>query len=140
MSRSDDRSPGRARNVHPTYGRIRTLLHSHRRSRIVVGSISLDAICWDQLKLAYDGLVRKQMFIRRLKGRVCVTYVPGDQRISNENHLRTRSDLKRSGNCSSARVTNRMACWSRCEIQVQASQRRILTACSRLSTARNRTV
>ena len=31
-------------------------------------------------------------------------------------------------------VTNRMACQSRCEIQVQASRRRILTACSRLST------
>ena len=47
---------------------------------------------------------------------------------------------KRSGNCSSARVTNRMACRSRCEIQVQASHRLILTACSRLSTARNQTV
>src|ERR1700688_3218338 len=53
---------------------------------------------------------------------------------------RCATSAKRSGNCSSARVTNRMACWSRCEIQVQASHRRILTACSRLSTARNRAV
>jgi hypothetical protein len=37
-------------------------------------------------------------------------------------------------------VTDRMASQSRCEIQVQASHRRILTACSRLSTARNRAV
>src|ERR1700704_2937027 len=33
---------------------------------------------------------------------------------------------KRSGNCSSAPVTNRMACQLRCEIQVQASHRRNL--------------
>src|SRR5450631_2673983 len=39
-----------------------------------------------------------------------------------------------------AAVTNRMACQSRCEIRVQASHRRILTACSRLSTPRNRAV
>src|SRR5712672_2054791 len=44
---------------------------------------------------------------------------------------------KGKGNCSSAPVTNRMACQSRYEIQAQASQRRILTACSRLSTARS---
>src|SRR6266481_1196893 len=53
---------------------------------------------------------------------------------------RCATSAKRSGNCSSAPVTNRMACQSRCEIQVQASHRRILTACSRLSTARNRAV
>src|SRR6266704_3948832 len=47
---------------------------------------------------------------------------------------------KRSGNCSSAAVTNRMACQSRCGIRVQASFQRILTACSRLSTAPNRAV
>src|SRR6267142_4022780 len=47
---------------------------------------------------------------------------------------------KKSENCSSAAVTNRMACQSRCEIQVQASHRRILTAYSRLSTPRNRAV
>ncbi len=35
---------------------------------------------------------------------------------------------------------NRMACQSRCEIQVQASHRRLLSACSRLSTPRNRAV
>src|SRR5712675_1008874 len=44
---------------------------------------------------------------------------------------------KGKGNCSSAAETNRMACRSRCEIQVQASHQRILTACSRLSTARS---
>jgi hypothetical protein len=33
-----------------------------------------------------------------------------------------------------------MACQSRCEIRVQASRRRLLSACSRLSTPRNRTV
>src|ERR1700756_1748030 len=33
-----------------------------------------------------------------------------------------------------------MACQSRCEIQVQASRRRLLTACSTLSTPRNRAV
>src|SRR6266704_3151686 len=53
---------------------------------------------------------------------------------------RCATSAKRSENCSSAAVTNRMACQSRCEIQVQASHRRILTACSRLSTARNRAV
>src|SRR6266566_726148 len=47
---------------------------------------------------------------------------------------------KRSGNCSSAAVTNRMACQWRCGIRVQASFRRVLTACSRLSTAPNRAV
>src|SRR6266480_5206208 len=47
---------------------------------------------------------------------------------------------KRSGNCSSAAVTTRMACQSRCEIQVQASRRRVLTVCSKLSTPRNRAV
>src|ERR1700730_7648047 len=53
---------------------------------------------------------------------------------------RCATSAKRSENCSSAAVTNRMACQSRCEIQVQASHWRILTACSRLSTARNRAV
>src|SRR6266571_136806 len=47
---------------------------------------------------------------------------------------------KRSGNCSSATVTNRMACQSRCKIQVQAWRRRVLTVCSKLSTPRNRAV
>src|SRR6202051_3089463 len=47
---------------------------------------------------------------------------------------------KRSEKCSSAPATNRMACQSRCEIQVQASHRRILSTCSRLSTPRNRAV
>ena len=37
-------------------------------------------------------------------------------------------------------VTNRMACQSRCEIRVQASRRRVSSACSRLSTPRNRAV
>src|SRR6266404_273123 len=53
---------------------------------------------------------------------------------------RCATSAKRSENCSSAPVTNRMACQSRFEIQVQASHRRILTAYSRLSTARNRAV
>src|SRR6266403_5302688 len=53
---------------------------------------------------------------------------------------RCATSVKRSENCSLAAVTNRMACQSRCEIQVQASHRRILTACSRLSTPRNRAV
>src|SRR5258705_2160460 len=53
---------------------------------------------------------------------------------------RCATSAKGSESCSSAAVTNRMASRSRCEIQVRASQRRILTACSRLSTARNRTV
>src|SRR5216683_3739737 len=53
---------------------------------------------------------------------------------------RCATSAKRNENCISAAVTNRMACQSRCEIQVQASHRRILTACSRLSTARNRAV
>src|ERR1700732_2081725 len=45
---------------------------------------------------------------------------------------------KRSENCSSAAVPNRMACQSRCEIRVQASRRRLLSVCLRLSTPRNR--
>src|SRR6266550_7125476 len=53
---------------------------------------------------------------------------------------RCATSAKRSGNCSSAPVTNGMAYQSRCEIQVQASRRRILSACSRLSTPRNRAV
>src|SRR5258705_593587 len=53
---------------------------------------------------------------------------------------RCAPSAKRSENCSSAPVTNRMACQSRCEIRVQASSRRLLSACSRLSTPRNRTV
>src|SRR5258705_3245386 len=47
---------------------------------------------------------------------------------------RCATSAKRSENCSSAAVTNRMACQSRCEIQVQASRQRLLTACSKLST------
>src|SRR6266704_5759540 len=50
---------------------------------------------------------------------------------------RCATSAKGNENCSSAAVTNRMACQSRCEIQAQASHRRILTACSRLSTARS---
>ena len=50
---------------------------------------------------------------------------------------RCATSAKRSGNCSSAPVTNRMACQSRCEIRVQASRRRLLSACSRLSTRRS---
>src|SRR6202051_5179879 len=53
---------------------------------------------------------------------------------------RCATSAKGNGNCSSAAVTDWMASQSRCEIQVQASQRRISTACSRLSIARNRTV
>src|SRR6476620_2218172 len=53
---------------------------------------------------------------------------------------RCATSAKRSGNCSSAVVTNRMACQSRCEIQVRASRRRLLSACSRRSTPRNRAV
>src|SRR5712692_182192 len=53
---------------------------------------------------------------------------------------RCATSEKGSGNCSSAPVTNRMACQSRCEIRVQASRRRFLNACSRLSTPRNRAV
>src|SRR6476620_8115998 len=53
---------------------------------------------------------------------------------------RCATSAKRSGNCSSAPVTNRVACQSRCEIQVRASRRRLLSACSRLSTPRNRAV
>jgi hypothetical protein len=41
---------------------------------------------------------------------------------------------------ASARVANRLACQSRCEIQVLASRRRLLSACSRRSTPRNRAV
>src|SRR5216684_6105529 len=51
---------------------------------------------------------------------------------------RCATSAKRSENCSLAAVTNRMACQSRCEIQAQASLRRLLSACSRLSTPRNR--
>ena len=47
---------------------------------------------------------------------------------------------KRIGNCLSAPVTNRMAFASRCEIQGRASRRHLLSACSKLSTARNRAV
>src|SRR6266581_6928332 len=50
---------------------------------------------------------------------------------------RCATSAKGNENCSSAAVTNRMACQSRYEIQAQASHRRILTACSRLSTARS---
>src|SRR6266446_1170294 len=50
---------------------------------------------------------------------------------------RCATSAKRSGNCSSAPATNRMACQSRCEIRVQASRRRLLSACSRLSTRRS---
>src|SRR5216683_7558010 len=53
---------------------------------------------------------------------------------------RCATSAKRSGNCSSAPVTNRMACQSRCEIRVQASRRRLLSVCSRRSTPRNRAV
>src|SRR5258705_9864981 len=53
---------------------------------------------------------------------------------------RCATSAKRSGNCSSALVTNRMACQSRCEIRVQASRRRLSSACSRPSTPRNRAV
>src|SRR6266436_2229771 len=53
---------------------------------------------------------------------------------------RCTTSAKGNENCSSAAVTNRMACQSRCEIQVQASHRRNLTACSKLSTPRNRAV
>ena len=47
---------------------------------------------------------------------------------------------KRIGNCLSAPATNRMAFASRCEIQGRASRRHRLSACSKLSTARNRAV
>src|SRR5258705_11698118 len=53
---------------------------------------------------------------------------------------RCATSAKRSGNCSSAAATNRMACQSRCEIRVQASRRRLLTVCSKLSTPPNRPV
>src|SRR5258708_24157886 len=53
---------------------------------------------------------------------------------------RCATSAKRSENCSLAPATNRMACQSRCKIRVQASHRRLLSACSRLSTPRNRTV
>src|SRR5258706_14225184 len=53
---------------------------------------------------------------------------------------RCATSAKRSGNCSSALVTNRMAYQSRCEIRVQASRRRLLSACSRRSTPRKRAV
>src|SRR5712671_3665457 len=51
---------------------------------------------------------------------------------------RCATSAKRSENCSLAPATNRMACQSRCEIQAQASRRRLLSACSRRSTPRNR--
>src|SRR5882757_3753121 len=53
---------------------------------------------------------------------------------------RCATSAKRSENCSSVPVTKRMACQSRCEIRVQASRQRFLTACSKLSTPRNRAV
>ena len=53
---------------------------------------------------------------------------------------RCAMSAKRSGNCSSAPVMNWMACQSRCEIPVQASHRRLLSGCSKLSTPRNRAV
>src|SRR5258708_23419256 len=53
---------------------------------------------------------------------------------------RCATSAKRNENCSSAPITNRMACQSMCEIQVQASRRRLLSTCSRHSTPRNRTV
>src|SRR6266481_1427816 len=53
---------------------------------------------------------------------------------------RCATSAKRSGNCSSAPVPNRMACQSRCEIRVQASRRRLSSTFSRLSTPRNRAV
>src|SRR5712671_3712084 len=53
---------------------------------------------------------------------------------------RCATSAKTNESCSSALVTNGMACQSRCEIQVQASHRRLLSVCSRPSTPRNRTV
>src|SRR6266700_5991044 len=53
---------------------------------------------------------------------------------------RCATSAKRSENCSSAPVTNRMAYQSRCEIQVQAWRQRLLSVCSKLSTPRNRAV
>src|SRR6266403_3468653 len=53
---------------------------------------------------------------------------------------RCATSAKRSVNCLSGPVTNRVACQSRCEIPVQASRRRLLSACSRLSTPQNRVV
>src|SRR5258705_2637746 len=53
---------------------------------------------------------------------------------------RCTTSAKRSENCSSAPETNRMACQSRGEIRVPASRRRLLSACSRRSTPRNRAV
>src|SRR5712691_10500567 len=50
---------------------------------------------------------------------------------------RCATSAKGNENCSSAAVTNRMACQSRYEIQVQASRRRLLSACSKLSTPRS---
>src|SRR5262245_52389963 len=45
--------------------------------------------------------------------------------------------VKKIGNCLSAPVTNPMAFASKCEIQGRASRRRLLSACSKLSTPRN---
>src|SRR6266446_5820690 len=53
---------------------------------------------------------------------------------------RCATSAKRSVNCLSGPVTNRMACQSRCEIPVQASRQKLLSACSRLSTPQNRVV
>src|SRR5882672_10025581 len=50
---------------------------------------------------------------------------------------RCATSAKRSGSCSSAPLTNRMACQSRCEIRVQASRRRFLSTFSRPSTRRS---
>src|SRR5882762_10485435 len=50
---------------------------------------------------------------------------------------RCATSAKRSENCSSAPVTNRMACQSRCEIRVQASRRRLSSTFSRPSTRRS---
>jgi hypothetical protein len=47
---------------------------------------------------------------------------------------------KRIGKCLSAPITSRMAFASRCEIQGRASRRQLSSACSKLSTARNRAV
>src|SRR5258705_4667464 len=50
---------------------------------------------------------------------------------------RCAMSAKRSGNCSSAAVTNRMAWQSRCEIRVQASRRRLSSTFSTPSTRRS---
>src|ERR1700740_1014496 len=51
---------------------------------------------------------------------------------------RCATSAKRNENCLSRLVTNRMACQSRCEIQGQASRRRLLSVFSKLSTPRKR--